>query len=127
MTKLRSAAGDDLLKLLDDGINNFINRTKNDLINVYQQRAGKTVDTEEMKSLPEEFGDFVYHNLFEGPEAAESVKRFLGFHLNEMKLSRLMDKFVEMKRPIPGIRSPLAGTNVSNRVAIRWLEYSKEK
>ena len=45
-------------------------------------------------------------NVSTGPEGAEAVRRFVNFHLNDVKLAELMDEFVEQKRPIQGYTPP---------------------
>ena len=104
--RMRKASGDDIVMMMDKAIDNFVHRNGPQLVNMYQQRAGRTVDTTEMDNLPEEFADFAYDNLLTGPEGAEAVRRFVNFHLNDVKLAELMDEFVEQKRPIQGYTPP---------------------
>jgi len=124
MNKPRVAAGDDLFRAMDDAISNFVRRNEPRLVNMYQQRAGRSVDAAEMDFLPEEFGDFVYDSIFAGPEGAEAIKRFVGFHLNEVKMDDLMDEFVAQKRPVIGLATPPVVASALRKIAAR-LDNSK--
>jgi len=103
---IRKASADDLFKSILDTIDNFVARNEPQLMELYQRWAGHSVDAGEMQALPDEFGDFVYHSMMDGPEGQAAIKRFVQGHLNDLKLSDLMDQFVAQKRPVPGITPP---------------------